>query len=94
MICNLDLFLATSHYTFLSVWFCCIVNFVSLFLQVEIVMALEEQFSITLDEDGAKKIITVQDVVDVIKIVKNVRWKNYVRSHCGLYWSSFDEVIL
>lgn len=45
---------------------CCVVNFVALLLQVEIMMALEEQISITLDEKGDEKFVTVQDVVDVI----------------------------
>jgi radical SAM superfamily enzyme YgiQ (UPF0313 family) len=43
-------------------------NFVSLFLQVEIMIALEKKFSITLDEENAKKFITVQDVVDRFKL--------------------------
>ncbi len=29
-------------------------------------MAFEEQFSITLDEEGVENIITVQDVADII----------------------------
>jgi len=33
---------------------------------VEIMMALEEEFSITLDEDGAEKIATVQEAADLI----------------------------
>jgi acyl carrier protein len=33
---------------------------------VEIMMALEEEFSITLDEDGAEKITTVQEAADLI----------------------------
>jgi acyl carrier protein len=45
---------------------CCVVNFVSLDLHVEIMMALEEQFSITLDEKGDEKFGIVQDVVDMI----------------------------
>ncbi|CAM6011263.1 unnamed protein product [Sphagnum balticum] len=40
---------------------------------VEIMMALEEQFSITLDEEGAEKIVTVQDAADMIEIVKNAQ---------------------
>ncbi len=36
-------------------------------------MALEEQFSITLDEEGAEKIVTVQDAADMIEIVKNAQ---------------------
>jgi len=35
-------------------------------LQVEIMMALEEQFDITLDEEGAEKISTVQEAADMI----------------------------
>lgn len=33
---------------------------------VEIMMALEERFSITLDEEGAEKISTVQEAADLI----------------------------
>ncbi|KAK3268293.1 hypothetical protein CYMTET_23196 [Cymbomonas tetramitiformis] len=33
---------------------------------VEIMMALEEQFDITLDEEGAEKIATVQEAADII----------------------------
>merc|ERR1711990_72473 len=33
---------------------------------VEIMMALEEQFDITLDEEGAEKISTVQEAADLI----------------------------
>jgi acyl carrier protein len=33
---------------------------------VEIMMALEEQFEITLDEEGAEKIATVQEAADLI----------------------------
>lgn len=35
--------------------------------QVEIVMALEEEFKISVDEDGAESIITVQDAADLIE---------------------------
>ncbi|CAI5974960.1 unnamed protein product [Closterium sp. NIES-64] len=35
--------------------------------QVEIMMALEEQFDITLDEEGAEKISTVQEAADLIE---------------------------
>ena len=34
--------------------------------QVEIMMALEEKFDITLDEEGAEKISTVQEAADLI----------------------------
>jgi acyl carrier protein len=34
---------------------------------VEIMMALEEQFEITLDEEGAEKIGTVQEAADMIQ---------------------------
>lgn len=34
---------------------------------VEIMMALEEQFDITLDEEGAEKIATVQEAADMIE---------------------------
>ena len=34
--------------------------------QVEIMMALEERFEITLDEEGAEKISTVQEAADLI----------------------------
>ena len=34
--------------------------------QVEIMMALEERFEITLDEEGAEKIATVQEAADLI----------------------------
>ncbi len=33
---------------------------------VEIMMALEEKFEITLDEEGAEKISTVQEAADLI----------------------------
>lgn len=33
---------------------------------VEIMMALEEKFDITLDEEGAEKISTVQEAADLI----------------------------
>ncbi|KAE8689065.1 Acyl carrier protein 2 [Hibiscus syriacus] len=38
--------------------------------QVEIVMALEEQFRISVGEDGAENIATVQDASDLIEKVK------------------------
>jgi hypothetical protein len=41
-----------------------------------------------LDEEGAEKIVTVQDAADMIEIVKNAQWKKSVWSHCGLYCSS------
>jgi acyl carrier protein len=34
--------------------------------QVEIMMALEDKFDITLDEEGAEKISTVQEAADLI----------------------------
>ena len=34
---------------------------------VEIMMALEEEFEITLDEEGAEKIATVQEAADMIQ---------------------------
>eukprot|EP00959_Pyramimonas_sp_CCMP1952_P421589 8831960-Pyramimonas_sp.AAC.1 len=48
---------------------------------VEIMMALEEQFEITLDEEGAEKIATVQEAADLIAaqpsrphtVIKNAR---------------------
>lgn len=41
--------------------------------QVEIVMALEEEFKISVDEDGAESIVTVQDAADLIeKVVSKV----------------------
>lgn len=63
-------------------------------MQVEIMMALEEQFSITLDEEGAEKIVTVQDAADMIEIVKNAQWKKSGWSHCGLYCSSSGGALL
>lgn len=36
-------------------------------LQVEIMMALEEEFDISLDEEGAEKITTVQEAADLIQ---------------------------
>ncbi|KAJ7545463.1 hypothetical protein O6H91_09G121200 [Diphasiastrum complanatum] len=36
---------------------------------VEIVMALEEQFKITMEEEGAEKISTVQDAADLVQEV-------------------------
>jgi acyl carrier protein len=35
--------------------------------QVEIMMALEEEFDIDLDEDNAEKISTVQEAADLIE---------------------------
>jgi acyl carrier protein len=35
-------------------------------LHVEIMMELEEQFLITLDEEGAEKIVTIKNVADMI----------------------------
>ena len=35
-------------------------------LQVEIMMAMEEQFDLELDEDQAEKIATVQEAADLI----------------------------
>jgi acyl carrier protein len=35
---------------------------------VEIIMALEETFKITLDEEGAQKIATVQEAADMIQV--------------------------
>jgi acyl carrier protein len=40
------------------------------FLQVEIMMALEEQFGVSIGEDGAENITTVQDAADLIEKVK------------------------
>lgn len=40
-------------------------------MQVEIMMALEEQFDITLDEEGAEKISTVQEAADMIEDLKS-----------------------
>jgi len=40
-------------------------------IQVEIMMALEEQFDITLDEEGAEKISTVQEAADMIEDLKS-----------------------
>ena len=37
---------------------------------VEIMMALEEEFDITLDEEGAEKIATVQEAADMIEGMK------------------------
>ncbi|XP_039119786.1 acyl carrier protein-like [Dioscorea cayenensis subsp. rotundata] len=37
---------------------------------VEIMMALEEQFEVSIGEDGAQVIVTVQDAVDLIEKVK------------------------
>jgi len=36
---------------------------------VEIMMALEEKFGITIEEEGAEKIATVQDAADMIATV-------------------------
>lgn len=36
-------------------------------LQVEIVMGLEEAFGISVEEESAQKIITVQDAADLIQ---------------------------
>lgn len=40
------------------------------FKQVEILMALEEQFGVSIGENGAKNISTVQDDADLIQKVK------------------------
>jgi acyl carrier protein len=37
---------------------------------ITIAMALEERFSIRLPDDDLKKVVTVQDLVDVIKRIK------------------------
>merc|ERR1712094_110811 len=37
---------------------------------VEIMMALEEQFDISIDEEGAEKITTVQEAADMIEDMK------------------------
>lgn len=34
--------------------------------QVEIMMAIEEEFDVTLEEDGAEKVSTVQEAADMI----------------------------
>jgi hypothetical protein len=47
-----------------------------------------------LDEEGAEKIVTVQDAADMIEIVKNAQWKKSVWSHCGLYCSSSGGALL
>lgn len=39
-------------------------------MQVEIMMALEEQFNISLSQDGNEKIVTVQDAADLIHDVR------------------------
>ena len=38
--------------------------------QVELVMALEEEFGIDIPDDAAEQIATVQSAVDYIKVVK------------------------
>jgi hypothetical protein len=38
-----------------------------MFLQVEIVMGLEEEFNITVDETSAQDIATVQDAANLIE---------------------------
>jgi hypothetical protein len=38
-------------------------------IQVEIMMALEEKFEIQLDEDNAEQIVTVQHAADLIQDV-------------------------
>lgn len=43
-----------------------------MFKQVEIVMGLEEAFGITVEEESAQTIATVQDAADLIqKLVEN-----------------------
>lgn len=37
------------------------------FVQVEIVMGLEEEFGITVEEESAQSIATVQDAADLIE---------------------------
>lgn len=39
-------------------------------VQVEIMMALEEQFGVSVGEEGAENIATVQDAADLIEKVK------------------------
>jgi acyl carrier protein len=39
--------------------------------QVELIMALEEEFDISISDDEAEKIITVQDAIDYIEGNKN-----------------------
>lgn len=46
-------------------------------LQVEIVMGLEEEFGISVEEDSAQAIATVQDAADLIeKLIENKRAQN------------------
>jgi len=41
-------------------------------VQVEIVMGLEEEFGITVEEDSAQSIVTVQDAAEMIdKLLEN-----------------------
>jgi len=35
---------------------------------VELVMSMEEMFEIEIDDDDAEKLVTVQDVIDFIKL--------------------------
>ncbi len=39
--------------------------------QVELIMALEEEFDISISDDEAEKIITVQDAIDYIESNKS-----------------------
>ena len=42
-------------------------NKIKLVVQVEVVMGLEEAFGITVEEDSAQSIVTVQDAADLIE---------------------------
>ena len=42
-------------------------NQIKLVVQVEVVMGLEEAFGITVEEDSAQSIVTVQDAADLIE---------------------------
>ena len=41
------------------------------FLQVEIVMSLEEEFSISVEEDSAQKITTIGEAAELIEKLQN-----------------------
>lgn len=45
---------------------CCIQTCILNFVQVEIVMGLEEEFGISVEEESAQSIATVQDAADMI----------------------------
>lgn len=54
-------------------------NQIKLVVQVEVVMGLEEAFGITVEEDSAQSIVTVQDAADLIEdlVCAKSAWVNH-----------------